>query len=242
MKRVLLAAGAAGFACYHAQVPTSQLYGTTICRERGAGRVVALTYDDGPNPTHTPELLRILERHNAQASFFTIGRWAEREPELLREVHASGHAVGNHTWSHPTLALCSSLRVKDELRRCREAVEAAGVPFAEVDGRALMRPPWGRRRPGPLRALSEEGYVPVLWSITCWDWRDRESAEQFARRGESARDGDVILLHDGIHTEPAGDRSRSIAATEMILERLGSRGYGFVTIPELVSLGRGGSQ
>ena len=92
-----LGAGAAGFAYYHAQLPTSQLYGATICREPDAGRLIALTYDDGPNPEHTPALLEVLDRHGARATFFSIGRWAEREPALLREVHAAGHAIGNHT-------------------------------------------------------------------------------------------------------------------------------------------------
>ena len=159
-----LGAAAAGFAYYHAQAPTSQLYGATICREPAAGPLIALTYDDGPNPAHTPALLEVLERHGARATFFSIGKWAQREPGLLREVHAAGHAIGNHTQTHPTLALESGAGVADELSRCREAVEGAGVEFSQVDGAALMRPPWGRRRPGTLRAIRAAGYVPVLWS------------------------------------------------------------------------------
>ena len=233
-----LGAGAAGFAYYHAQLPTSQLYGATICREPDAGRLIALTYDDGPNPEHTPALLEVLDRHGAKATFFSIGKWAQREPALLREVHAAGHAIGNHTQTHPTLALESSAGVTDELSRCREAVEGAGISFSEVDGAALMRPPWGRRRPGTLRAIRAAGYVPVLWSITCWDWRERETASDFAARGKKARGGDVILLHDGSHLTPVGDRGNSVRATDWILEALVAEGYRFVTIPELVAAGR----
>ena len=127
----------------------------------------------------------MLERHGARATFFSIGKWAQREPGLLREVHAAGHAIGNHTQTHPTLALASGAGVADELSRCREAVEGAGVEFSQVDGAALMRPPWGRRRPGTLRAIRAAGYVPVLWSITCWDWRERETAADFAARGKT---------------------------------------------------------
>ncbi len=101
-----------------------------------------------------------------------------------------------------------------------------------------MRCPWGRRRPGTLRAIRAAGYVPVQWSITGWDWQPRRSAENIAEHGFKATDGDVILLHDGVHTEPQGDRSRSVAATRMILERLGAAGYEFVTIPELVKPAR----
>ena len=231
-----LAAG--GFAYYHGQVPTSQLYGATIARNPAAGRRVALTYDDGPNPRYTPELLELFERHGAHATFFQIGKWVEREPALAREVQAAGHAIGNHTFTHPTLALCSSARVTEELARCHAASTEAGVHYAEVDGGQLMRCPWGRRRPGTLRAIRAAGYVPVQWSITGWDWQPRRSAENIAEHGFKATDGDVILLHDGVHTEPQGDRSRSVAATRMILERLGAAGYEFVTIPELVKPAR----
>jgi peptidoglycan-N-acetylglucosamine deacetylase len=238
MKRAAaLAVGAAGFAYYHAQVPTSQLYGATICRNRDARGLIALTYDDGPNPRFTESLLSVLERHGARATFFLIGKWTEREPALAREVQAAGHAIGNHTFTHPTLALCSGERVQEELRRCAVAVEDAGVSFSRVDGAALMRPPWGRRRPGTLRAIRSAGYAPVIWSVTGWDWRERETAASIAERCSKAKDGDVILLHDGVHTEPAGDRAASVGATEKILERLTAEGYRFVAVPELMAAG-----
>ncbi len=234
---LLGAAAAAGFAYYHGQVPTSQLYGATIARRPEAVGRIALTYDDGPNPKHTPQLMELFERHNAHATFFQIGTWVEREPALAKEVQAAGHAIGNHTFTHPTLALCTGARVKEELQRCHDASAQAGIRYAEVDGASLMRCPWGRRRPGTLRAIREAGYVAVQWSITGWDWQDRQTAESIARHGLKARDGDVILLHDGVHTEPQGDRSRSVAATKEILERLTAQGYQFVSIPELMAAG-----
>ena len=226
--------GAAGFAYYHAQIPTSQLYGKTIARNPEAGKRIALTYDDGPNPRYTPELLELFERHGVRATFFQIGKWVEREPALAREVQAAGHAIGNHTFTHPTLALCSSARVKEELRRCREASEDAGITYAQVDGQSLMRCPWGRRRPGTLRAVRQEGFVPVQWSVTGWDWAKRKTKENIAGRCLKAREGDVILLHDGVHTEPQADRHKSVYATRQVVERLGAEGYEFVSIPELV--------
>ena len=228
------AVGAAGVGYYNGQVPTSQLYGETICRNREAGKRIALTYDDGPNPAYTPELLELLARHGAHATFFQIGKWVEREPALAREVKEAGHAIGNHTFTHPTLALCSTDRVKEELRRCHTASEAAGIEYSTVDGTSLMRCPWGRRRPGTLRAVREAGYVPVQWSVTGWDWAKRKSADNIADRCLKAREGDVILLHDGVHTEPQADRHKSVYATRQVLERLGAEGYDFVTIPQLV--------
>ena len=93
---------------------------------RVAGRTVYLTYDDGPNPAYTPALLSLLDRFGAKATFFSIGMWAEREPGLLREVHAAGHAIGNHTHTHPRMPFISMSTAREELRRCRAAVEASG--------------------------------------------------------------------------------------------------------------------
>jgi peptidoglycan-N-acetylglucosamine deacetylase len=236
VKRALgvAAGGAAGFAWFHGQYPTSQLYGQTICRVPDADRMIALTYDDGPNPSYTEELLGILDRHGAKATFLMIGEWAQREPELVRTVAAAGHAIGNHTWSHPTMPLRSAEQIREELRRTREAVGAAGVSFSTVDGAELMRPPYGRRRPGTLRTLREAGYVPLLWSITCYDWRRTATVDKIVQRGSRAKNGDVILLHDGSDAEPAADRSASVAATDEIIRRKADEGYRFVTIPELV--------
>jgi peptidoglycan/xylan/chitin deacetylase (PgdA/CDA1 family) len=229
------AIGAGGFAIFHSQWPTSQLYGATICRSRSGERKIALTYDDGPNPEQTPHLMKVLERHDAKATFFLIGKWAEREPELIRELHAAGHAIGNHTYTHPRMPLISTAAVTDELARCRAAVEASGVEFTQVDGEALMRPPYGNRRPGTLRAIRTAGYVPVTWSVTCYDWRKTATERKIARRAKRAIEGDVILLHDGSHLTPTGDRAASVAATEDTLRKFTAEGYEFVTVPELVA-------
>jgi peptidoglycan/xylan/chitin deacetylase (PgdA/CDA1 family) len=229
------ALGAAGFALYGGQWPTAQVFGPTICRGSAERRRIALTYDDGPNPEQTPRLMEILARHDARATFFLIGKWAEREPELVRELAAAGHALGNHTHNHPRMPFISDRAATEELRRCREAVESAGVRFSEVDGEMLMRPPYGSRRPGTLRTARAEGYVPVTWSVTCYDWRRGATERKIARRAGRATGGDVILLHDGSDVGPAADRSDSVAATEETLRTLTAQGYAFVSIPELAA-------
>jgi peptidoglycan/xylan/chitin deacetylase (PgdA/CDA1 family) len=241
MRRGAIAAGAGaaaavGAAVFQGQYPTAQRYGATIHRERAAGDCLALTFDDGPNPAQTPALLELLARHDARATFFLIGKWAEREPALIRAIVAAGHAIGNHTYSHPTMPAHGAGRIREELRRCRAAVEASGERFSTVDGAALMRPPYGRRRPGTLRTLREEGYVPVTWSITGYDWRPHTTAERITRRCLRAAGGDIILLHDGADTVPAADRSRSLASAAAILEHF--RALRFVTVPELVAAAR----
>ncbi|MDQ5895667.1 MAG: peptidoglycan-N-acetylglucosamine deacetylase [Actinomycetota bacterium] len=235
---IALGAGAltaTGVAFYGAQIPTAQIYGRTICREPGAGRKLCLTYDDGPNPAWTPALLDLLDEHDAKATFFLIGKWSEREPELIREVVSRGHAIGNHTFTHPTMPAKSDERIRQELDACREAVEAAGVSFSEVAGRMLMRPPYGRRRPGTLRVLKEKGYIGVTWSITCYDWRPHTTARAITHKGLKAGEGDIILLHDGFDQDPAFDRHKSIEATRNLLEHYRPQGFDFVTVPELVA-------
>ncbi len=225
---------AAGLAFYGAQVPTAQIYGRTICREPGAGKRLCLTYDDGPNPAWTPALLDLLDEHDAKATFFLIGKWSEREPGLIREVVRRGHAIGNHTFTHPTMPAKSDERIREELDACREAVESAGVEFSTVEGRMLMRPPYGRRRPGTLRVLREKGYIGVTWSITGYDWRPRITTEEITHRCLKAGEGDIILLHDGYDREPAFDRGRSVETTKNLLEHYRPLGYDFVTVPGLV--------
>lgn len=236
-----LVAGGAGIAFYGAQVPTAQIYGRTICREPDAGKKLCLTYDDGPNPAFTPPLLDLLDEHDAKATFFLIGKWTEREPELAREVVRRGHAIGNHTFTHPTMPAHPASRIREELDACREAVESAGITFDRVEDRMLMRPPYGRRRPGTLRVLEEKGYIGITWSITGYDWRPHTNAEAITRRCLKAGEGDIILLHDGFDQHPAFDRHHSVEATRNILEHYRPQGYEFVTVPALVAAAQGGS-
>ena len=197
-------------AIYQGQYPTAQLYGVTIHRERAAGRRIALTYDDGPNPEQTPRLLELLARYDARATFFLIGKWAARETALIRQIVAAGHAIGNHTYSHPTMpapGASESARGAPTLPRGRRDLRRAALHHRR---RRMMRPPYGRRRPGTLRTMRAEGYVPVTWSITGYDWRAHTTAKRITRRCKRAEEGDIVLLHDGSDTEPAADRSRSI--------------------------------
>jgi len=230
-----IAVAGIGAAVYQGMSPTAERYGSTVHRERSAERRVALTFDDGPNAARTPALLDLLAAYDARATFFVIGRWAARAPEVVRATAAAGHALGNHTHTHPTMPAHGRRRIGDELRRCRDAVEAAGAHFATLPGGALMRPPYGHRRPGTLRAVRAEGYVPVLWSITAFDWRRRTTAERIARRCARARDGDIILLHDGSDQRPDADTRATLAAVQVTLEHFAARGTRLVTVPELVS-------
>jgi peptidoglycan/xylan/chitin deacetylase (PgdA/CDA1 family) len=229
-------AGAAGWAIYNGQAPKPQGFGKTFIGTPGQGKLMALTYDDGPNTAWTPALLELLSRHDVRATFFSIGHYAREQPALLREVAAAGHAIGNHTYSHVTMPLHTDETIRDELRRTTAAIEDAGVEMPLVQGKRLMRPPYGRRRPGTLRVLREEGYVPIIWSVTLWDWSKGVTTEKIMRKAErQIRGGDVVLLHDGCNVAMGWDRSHSVQATELILTQWKEQhGFEFVTIPEMI--------
>jgi peptidoglycan-N-acetylglucosamine deacetylase len=231
---------AAGVAVYGAAYPRAQLFGPTVCRTNSS-RHLALTFDDGPNPAITPKLLDLLDRYNAQATFFVVGRFVRECPQLVREIIARGHLVGNHTDSHPNLIYCSASETRNQLLRCNVAV-------ATITGSApkWFRPPYGARSPW-LGGVAREFSLPVvMWTLIPGDWRVKPSdwliqrMTPIADRARhklatpSAASGDVLCLHDGDHKHLNGDRTHTLAALEYWLPRWRDLGLKFVTIEEAV--------
>ncbi|MGD0629084.1 MAG: polysaccharide deacetylase family protein [Terracidiphilus sp.] len=226
---------AAGGYAYAAMSPGSQLFGRTLTAPRNvAGRPgeLALTFDDGPNPACTPRLLDILAQHDVRATFFLIGSFAQQQPGLVRRILAAGHLIGNHSWSHPNLALTSARRVDEELTRTRDTLrQLAGVPIR------YFRPPYGARRPHVLRAARQLGMESVTWNAMTTDWSE-PSADNIAGRlirkidhlhqkGRAAN----IVLHDGGHRGLGTNRTPSINAAAQLLARY-KLTHRFVTLEE----------
>jgi peptidoglycan/xylan/chitin deacetylase (PgdA/CDA1 family) len=208
-----------GGCAYAALWPGSQIFGKTLIAPRKPGEL-ALTFDDGPNPAWTPQLLDLLAEHNVQATFFMVGKFAEAEPALVRRVLAAGHTIGNHSWSHPNLAMTAAGQVTEELTRTSETLQQiAGAPVK------YFRPPYGARRPFVLNAARRLGMVPVTWNAMTNDWEEpsadaiagrlMRSIDRQERRGFAAN----IVLHDGSHHGQGANRGPSVAAVGQLLAR-----------------------
>src|SRR3954469_19456305 len=152
-----------------------------LARDR---KVVALTFDDGPDPVRTPALLDVLAEQQAPATFFLLGDAVEMHPDVVTRMAAEGHELGNHTYCHRYLPLARSRSVEREIARTDAAI-------AKATGRvpAVARPPWGGRRPGTVRAFARLAKRLVLWDVNSYDWKGKPAAEVVERVLERARPG-----------------------------------------------------
>ncbi|HVO82349.1 MAG TPA: polysaccharide deacetylase family protein [Terriglobales bacterium] len=223
------AAAAASAAGYQTMAPTGQWYGRSFTGLARGSKQLALTYDDGPNDPHTLRLLEVLARHEVRATFFLIGRYVQQRPDVARQVAQAGHAVGNHTYSHPLLIFKPAGGIKGELASCAQALNDAVGEHSN-----LFRPPFGGRRPAVFRMARQMGLEPVMWNITGYDWNAPSVEHIEGKVSRRIRGGDVILLHDGGHLAMGADRSRTVAATDRLIARFKGEGYEFVSIPQMM--------
>jgi peptidoglycan/xylan/chitin deacetylase (PgdA/CDA1 family) len=232
-----LAAGlAAGGYAYAAMWPASRIFGRALTAPRnpatGPPGEIALTFDDGPNPRWTPQLLETLARHQVRATFFLIGKYVVSQRPLVRQMHEAGHLIGNHTWTHPNLAITGSQRTREELARtAAELEQILGAPVR------YFRPPFGGRRPATLHIARELGMQPVLWNAITTDWTATAPEQITPRmiglveRHRSQGYATNIVLHDGGHLSLDVNRSASVAAAGQLIERF-SPTHRFVTLDE----------
>ncbi len=209
---------------------SASLTGTTL-RVATREPFAALTFDDGPDPTWTPKLLSILEGAGARGTFFVVGKQAAQHPELVARLTAGGHAVGNHTWDHPSLPTLRSRYRRLQLRWCQEALgeHASG----------LFRPPYGHQTLASQLDGALLGLRGIGWSAIAEDWLDDPAETLVARVERRLAPGAIVLFHDRLATtvDPRYcDRAPTLRAVELLLARWRGR-LQFVTVPELLRRG-----
>lgn len=211
-------------------------YSGTIASITVDEKVVALSYDDGPNPPHTRAMLDALDKHGVKATFFLKGRNAEAFPDAVREIAAAGHEIGNHSYYHRAMTTASQDDMLEEVLRTNQILKNI-LGFEPV----LFRPPYGAQGPGLKLALNALGMTSILMNAHGTDWEEADPALIASAILTSIEPGSIVLLHDGHGDvdDPLGQDSRAatVAATEIIIESLHAQGYRIVPVGELMALG-----
>jgi peptidoglycan-N-acetylglucosamine deacetylase len=192
-------------------------------------KVIALTFDDGPNEPATGLILDALKRHQVKATFFLIGANVERYPETARRIKAEGHLIGNHTFRHSRFDQSAASAIAQDIADgCRALEAVTGVKPL------WFRPPYGINGPGMEETCRVQGLAIAGWSADANDWNPHSIEELVDRIVAQATPGDIILLHDGWETHHGADRQNTVAAVPLILEKLKAQGFRFVTVPDLL--------
>jgi peptidoglycan/xylan/chitin deacetylase (PgdA/CDA1 family) len=218
-----------GGCAYAALWPQSQIFGKVLIAGDDPEEL-ALTYDDGPNPAATPQLLDVFAAAKIRATFFLIGKFVRQQPDLTRRIAAAGHLIGNHTMTHPWLSWQNAARIRAELSGCNQAIEdTLGAPVR------LFRPPHGARSPVVLSIAQELGLTAVNWNVIANDWTPVDAATILHRiqsgiaRNERRHRASNILLHDGGDQALGADRLATVEATRRLLDLNRDRPHRFVT-------------
>ena len=207
-------------------------FGKNIVSLNTDQRVVALTYDDGPNPPYTDQLLDVLAKHNVKATFFLIGNRIERHPETVRRVITEGHEVGNHTYSHPLLGFLPPSYVQRQIESTDDLLEQYGIAKNSV-----FRAPMLTRFLPVAYVLAKLDRTHISCNVWSWDWTtqnpDKITETVLKKTLSSTGAGSIIVLHDGKAENARADRSGTVEATDRIITALKQDGYQFVRVSDV---------
>lgn len=188
-------------------------------------KVIALTFDDGPWPRTTSQVLEILKKEEIKATFFWVGQYLKIYPKIAQEVVAAGHTLGNHTWHHRYTMMNPSVAA-------REIEDTATLIYKTTGIKTLVfRPPGGLLNNGVVDYAKQHNYVTVMWSADSMDYHPYTPDELVNNVIRKAKPGGIVLMHDG-----GGNRSATVEALPKIITKLKALGYKFVTIPKLLEL------
>ncbi|MBT3192879.1 MAG: polysaccharide deacetylase family protein, partial [Verrucomicrobia bacterium] len=211
------------------ELAASAAAGDVLVRVDTHRQCMALTFDDGPNPPHTRAVLRLLASNGAKATFFMLGSAAQGNPELVQEVVRSGHAVGNHSYSHRRFPCLSE---EEQILELKRAADMLGVPH----GSKLFRPPFGSFNRAACQTVRREGYVPVGWDVDSGDWGPFGASDILTAIRSGRQRGSIVLLHDSSYRCPDRNRYSTLAALDLLLRELRGQ-VEFLTVPDLLSSG-----
>jgi peptidoglycan-N-acetylglucosamine deacetylase len=189
---------------------------------------IALTFDGGPDAVWTPKVLDILTKYGVQATFFMIGKHAEKNRDIIEEVASKGHIIGNHTWDHPSLPILSNEEIKWQVRSCAKVLGDYNVN--------LFRPPYGHLDKRNLFQLFLLKQKVITWDVHPFDWQERDPNWMVANMLETIRPGSIVLLHDAVCVQRQRSRWHMLEALENFLSDY-RKSYEFFTIPELLKHG-----
>jgi peptidoglycan/xylan/chitin deacetylase (PgdA/CDA1 family) len=204
----------------------------TITHAETSDAVLALTFDDGPHPEYTLRLLDVLDKYQAKATFFCVGKFAAKHLDVIRQAAEAGHVIGNHTWDHSSFPLLTHRERWAQLKKCTEALR----PYES----RLFRPPYGQQSLASRLDLLQQGYQVVGWTHEAGDWRLTNASQIVEQVLRGIRPGRIIVFHDRIATARSSEyfnREPMLEAVQEILARLSGH-YRFVTVPELACCGQ----
>jgi len=191
-------------------------------------KLVALSFDDGPDVHYTTEILDILKQNNIKATFFIVGKQAKAHPEMVKRISAEGHVIGNHTWDHPDIKKIDMNKLIDEVQQTDDLINTI-VGYKPQ----LFRPPYGFANENAINELGKLGYKIIDWSVDTKDWAGTPPDKMMDYVQKELRPGAIVLEHCS-----GGKLDNTVAALPRIISYLKDNGYRFVTVPELLHISK----
>lgn len=202
----------------------SNFFIKTVSSAKTNRKQIAISFDDGPAPAYTPEILKVLKEHNVQAAFFCIGKRIRENEVLLKQVHEEGHIIGNHSYSHDLwFDLFSSRKMVEDLQLMSETMQ-------KVIGLKpkLFRPPYGVTNPNLKKAIQKQNYISIGWNIRSMDTVIKDTRKLFAKVTGSLKPGAVVLFHD--------TSKSTLDILSSFIQHARDKGYEIVRLDKLLNL------
>lgn len=210
--------------------PWSQVFGKFPYKKQTDKKIVALTFDDGPNEPHTSRLLEILSREKVKATFFIVGKNAQKYPQIVKKIDKNGHLIGNHSLSHQFGKYFAQPSFKNEISAAQKTLE-------DITGKkpVYFRPPWLFRQPLLLNTVHKLGLKPVSGVFCSSNEVRQPPAASIAEKAiAKTKHGTILIFHDGFDAK-GGNRAQTVKAVEIVIKELKQKGYRFATIDEMLS-------